>query len=67
MFAKLRGYWDEEEIVEIVGVIATFGFLNRWSETLATPLEDEPITVGEKFLASHGWSLGKHSALEPEH
>jgi hypothetical protein len=46
--------------VEIIGVIATFGFLNRWNDTLATPLEDEPIAVGEKFLASHGWSPGKH-------
>ena len=63
MFASLRKYWDEEQIVEIVGVIATFGFLNRWNDTLGTPLEDEPIAIGEKFLASHGWSPGKHGAL----
>lgn len=63
MFSNLRKYWDEEQIVEIVGVIATFGFLNRWNDTLATPLEDEPIAVSEKFLASHGWSPGKHGAL----
>ena len=63
MFSNLRKYWDEEQIVEIVGVIATFGFLNRWNDTLATPLEDEPIAVGEKFLASRGWSPGKHGAL----
>jgi uncharacterized peroxidase-related enzyme len=62
MFANLREHWDEEQIVEIIGVIATFGFLNRWNDTLATPLEDEPIGVGEKFLASHGWSAGKHRA-----
>ncbi len=67
MFANLRRYWDEEQIVEIVGVIATFGFLNRWNDTLATPLEDEPIAVGEKFLASRGWSPGKHGASELEH
>ena len=63
MFSDLRKYWDEEQIVEIVGVIATFGFLNRWNDTFATPLEDEPIAIGEKFLASHGWSPGKHAAL----
>ena len=63
LFADLRKYWDEEQVVEIVGVIATFGFLNRWNDTLATPLEDEPIAVGEKFLAPHGWSPGKHAAL----
>jgi uncharacterized peroxidase-related enzyme len=62
MFANLRKHWDEEQIVEIIGAIATFGFLNRWNDTLATPLEDEPIAVGEKFLASHGWSPGKHKA-----
>jgi len=60
MFAGLRRHWSEERIVEIVGVIALFGFLNRWNDTLATPLEDEPIAVGEKYLASHGWSPGKH-------
>jgi uncharacterized peroxidase-related enzyme len=62
MFAALRKHWSEEQIVEIVGVIAMFGFLNRWNDTLATPLEDEPIAIGEKYLAAHGWSAGKHGA-----
>jgi len=62
MFAELRKHWSEEQIVEIVGVIAMFGFLNRWNDTLATPLEDEPIEVGEKYLAAHGWSVGKHAS-----
>lgn len=61
MFLELRKHWTDEQIVEIVGVIAVFGFLNRWNDTLATPLEDEPITVGEKYLAAHGWSAGKHA------
>jgi uncharacterized peroxidase-related enzyme len=60
MFGELRKHWSEVQIVEIVGVIALFGFLNRWNDTLATPLEDEPIAAGERFLASHGWSIGKH-------
>jgi hypothetical protein len=60
MFAELRKHWSENEIVEIVGVIALFGFLNRWNDTMGTPLEDEPIATGEKFLAPHGWSPGKH-------
>lgn len=60
MFAELRKYWTEDQIVEIVGVISLFGFLNRWNDTLATPLEDEPIAVGQKFLARGGWSIGKH-------
>ena len=61
MFLELREHWTEEQIVEIVGVIALFGFLNRWNDTFATPLEDEPIAVGEKYLASHGWEAGKHA------
>ena len=61
MFLQLRKYWTEEQIVEIVAVISVFGFLNRWNDTMATPLEEEPIQVGEKFLASHGWEAGKHA------
>jgi len=61
MFAALRRHWSEDEIVEIAGVIALFGFLNRWNDTLATPLEDEPVAVGEKYLALRGWSPGKHA------
>jgi uncharacterized peroxidase-related enzyme len=60
MFVELKKHWSDGQIVEIVGVIAMFGFLNRWNDTLATPLEDEPIEVGEKFLAARGWSAEKH-------
>jgi len=60
MFMELRKHWSEEQIVEIVGVIALFGFLNRWNDTFATPLEDEPLAFAEKNLASHGWDAGKH-------
>ena len=63
MFAELRKHWTEEQVVEIVGVIWLFGFLNRWNDTLATPLEAEPVAIGEQFLASHGWSPGKHGTL----
>lgn len=54
MFDELRKYWTDEQIVEIVGVIALFGFLNRWNDTFATPLEDQPLEFGEKHFASHG-------------
>jgi len=62
MFDRMRLHWDDDQIVEIVGVIALFGFMNRWNDTMATPLENEPIEVGEKFLAARGWSIGKHRA-----
>lgn len=61
MFAELRSHWSEEEIVEIVAVISLFGFLNRWNDTLATPLEDEPLEFGETHLTAHGWDAGKHA------
>jgi len=61
MFAQMRRHWSEAQIVEIVAVIATFGFLNRWNDTMGTPLEDEPMAVGEKLLSPRGWSAGKHA------
>lgn len=59
-FEDLRKHFTEYQIVEIVSVVSMFGFLNRWNDTLATPLEDEPIEFGEKHLAGNGWSVGKH-------
>ena len=62
MFAAMRRHWSDDQMVEIVGVIALFGFMNRWNDTMATPLEQEPIEVGERFLAKRGWRPGKHAA-----
>ena len=60
LFEQLKRHWSEGQIVEMAGVVAMFGFMNRWNDTMATPLEEEPIEVGEKHLAAHGWSVGKH-------
>jgi len=60
LFARLREHWSEEQILEIVGVAALFGFLNRWNDTLATPLESHPVAVARRHLAAHGWTPGKH-------
>jgi len=60
MSMELRKHWSDDQVVEIVGVIAMFGFLNRWNDTLATPLEDEPLEFGQAHLAAHGWDAGKH-------
>ena len=62
MFAELGRHWSEEEIVEIVAVIAMAGFLSRWNGVMATPLEDEPRSVAERHLAPQGWSAGIHGA-----
>jgi len=60
LFERLRAHWREEQILEIVGVVSLFGFLNRWNDTLATSLEAHPIAVAQQHLAPHGWSPGKH-------
>ena len=57
---KMRMYFDEGEIVEILGVVSLFGFLNRWNDSMGTQMESEAIESGEKFLSQKGWTVGKH-------
>ncbi len=59
-FVELRKHYDEEEIVEIMAVIALFGWLNRWNDTLATTLEAEPVEFARKNLSARGWEIGAH-------
>lgn len=61
-FAEMAKYFDDEQIVEIVAVIATFGFLNRWNSTMATELEESPWKWAEQALAGDSWTVGKHAA-----
>ena len=56
----LHRHWDEGEIVEMLGVVALFGFLNRWNDSMATSLEDGAAEMGERQLARAGWTQGKH-------
>lgn len=57
---RLNRHWDAGEIVEITGVIALFGFLNRWNDSMATELEAPAEESGEALLAHRGWNSGKH-------
>jgi uncharacterized peroxidase-related enzyme len=59
--ARLRAHWDDGEIVEIAGVVALFGFLNRWNDAMATELEAPAAADGERWLAARGWNRGKHA------
>jgi uncharacterized peroxidase-related enzyme len=59
-YAALRNHFDEEQIVELLGVVALYGFLNRWNDSLGTPLEAQPREFAERHLAASGWSAGKH-------
>lgn len=60
IMTNIRRYWDDGEIVEIMGVIALFGYLNRWNDSMATTLESAAIESGDQLLAEKGWNKGKH-------
>ncbi len=55
-----RQHWDEGEIVEMMGVIALFGYLNRWNDSMGTLLEDPAAESAQQYLGKHGWNRGKH-------
>ena len=59
-FAQLQQHWSDGEITEILGVVAMFAFLNRWNDTMGTPLEEAPAAVAAKAIGGQGWSAGKH-------
>ncbi len=57
---ELYKYWNEGEIVEILGVISLFGYLNRWNDSMGTTLENDAIETGNKYLGKYGFEVGKH-------
>ena len=57
---RLRQHWTDGEIVEILGVVALFGYLNRWNDSTGTQLEDGAKDSGEQYLSKAGWTPGKH-------
>jgi len=62
LVARVRAHWDDGEIVELMGVIALFGYLNRWNDSMGTSMEPGAVAAGEKHLVGHGWGPGKHRA-----
>ena len=57
---RLYTYWDEGEIVEMLGVISLFGYLNRWNDSMGTTIETGAVHSGKQHLGKHGWEEGKH-------
>lgn len=55
-FDNLREHFSKKEIIDIVSVIALFGFLNRWNDTMGTVLEEIPENFVENKLKPLGWS-----------
>jgi alkylhydroperoxidase family enzyme len=61
LFERLKLHWSDEQIVEITSVIAVFGFLNRFNDSMATPLEPQAIDDAQRVLGKDRWSPGKHA------
>ena len=59
-FDALAKHFSQRQVVQIAAVISAFGFLNRWNDTMATALEDQPTTFAQRELSPNGWQLGKH-------
>jgi len=60
LFTRMREHWTEDQIVQILGAVCLYGFLNRWNDSMATDLEESPRNMGENVLAKGGWTGGKH-------
>jgi len=59
-FDELHQYFNDKQILELISVIAMFGFMNRWNDTLAIPLESGPLSYAKEHLKNSGWGSGKH-------
>jgi len=60
-FEEMHRHFSEAEIVEIMAAISIYGFMNRWNDSLATPLEANALQFGEANLRKHGWEPGVHA------
>ena len=60
LFDRMREHWEEAQIVQILGAVCLYGFLNRWNDSMATDLEDDPRAMGDRVLTKGGWTGGKH-------
>jgi len=61
-FERMLQHWDEGQIVEILAAVSLYGFLNRFNDSLATPLEEGSATFAEEAIGDQGWERGKHAA-----
>ena len=57
---ELKQHWSENDIIEIMSVIALFGYLNRWNDVMGTSLEDDAVESANQYLKDKGWDIGKH-------
>lgn len=60
LFTRMRKHWSEDQVVQILGAVCLYGFLNRWNDSMATDLEEAPREMAERVLVKGGWTGGKH-------
>lgn len=60
LMQRMKQHWSDDQIVQILGAVCLYGFLNRWNDSMATDLEASPRQMGEQVLAKGGWTGGKH-------
>ena len=60
LMSRMKEHWSEDQIVQILGAVCLYGFLNRWNDSMATELEEAPREMAESLLVPGGWTGGKH-------
>jgi len=52
-FAQGQIHYDEDQLIEIVGIVALFGWFNRWNSLIGSDLEQEPGAFAERIPWLH--------------
>ncbi len=58
-FVELRKHFSEDQIVDIVAQACNAAWSNRWNDTMATPLEPDPIASMAKVDPT--WDPGRNA------
>ena len=58
-FRELRTHYTDEQVVELLATISYVGYLNRWNDSMATPLEEFPSRFAKARFGDR-WDKGKH-------
>ncbi len=60
--AELKRHFTTEQIVEIASVVALFGWLNRFNDSLATDLDDATLGWAAEYRLAEktGWDPDQH-------
>jgi alkylhydroperoxidase family enzyme len=63
--AAAKQHYSDQEMAEIVAVVALFGFLNRWNDAVGTTLEPAALSFAlDQNLRERGWEPGPHAPVE---